>query len=176
MDVGRAAHLAQEGLELWEAGGLADAAARYQEALADADPEHDATPGYHQQLAGVLAALGRDGEALDHFRRALELEQNRGGDEAMATVAVARYFLAEHHTKMREPAAGLEALTPSLVAGGKVEALLCMVQAECCWQLGRIDEARAAAQRAVDGATSADQRRRIEERLAMVLGKGGLPE
>jgi predicted RNA polymerase sigma factor len=170
MDVARAAHLAQEGLDLWEAGRLADAAERYLEALAHADPEHHATPWYHQQLAGVLAALGRDGDALDHFRRALELEQEQRGDEAAVAVAVACYFLAEHHAKMREPAAGLEALTPALVAGGKVEALLCMVQAECLWQLGRIDEARAAAQRAVDGTTSADQRRRIEERLAMVLG------
>jgi hypothetical protein len=46
-----------------------------------------------------------------------------------------------------------------------------MVQAECLWQLGHI-EARAAARRAVDGATSVDQRGRIEQRLALMLGKG----
>jgi predicted RNA polymerase sigma factor len=51
-----------------------------------------------------------------------------------------------------------------------------MVQAECLSQLGRIEEARAVAQRAVGGAMSADQRARIEERLALVAGKAGLPK
>lgn len=175
MDVGRASHLAQEGLELWEARRLADAAERYKEALAHADPGHYATPGYHQQLASLLAAHGNDNDALGHFQRTLELERNQGGDDAAVTVAVARYFLAEHHAKMRQPSAGLEALAPSLAAGGKAEALLRMVQAECLWQLCRLEEARGAAQRALDGATSADQRGRIEERLAMVVGEGGLP-
>ena len=53
-----------------------------------------------------------------------------------------------------------------------MDALLRMVQAECLWQLGHIEEARAAARRAVDGATSVDQRGRIEQRLALMLGKG----
>jgi predicted RNA polymerase sigma factor len=174
MDVVRAAHLAREALALWGAQRLADAAKRYEEAIAYADPEHYESPLYHQAHAGVLAALGRDADALDQFRKALELEQRQGGDVAGASVAMARYFLAEHHVKMRDPSAGLEVLKPSLVVDCKVEGLLCMVQAECLWQLGHIDEARAAARRAIDRAASADQRERMKERLAGVLG--GLPE
>jgi tetratricopeptide (TPR) repeat protein len=172
MDVFRAAELAQEGLDLWQACRLADAAERYKEALTHADPEHHATPGYHQQLAGVLASLGEDGSALDHLRQTLELEQGRGEYAAIA-IAVARYFLAEHYAEMRQPSAALEVVGPSLAGSGSAEPLLRMVQAECLWQLGRIEEARDAAQRAVDGATSVDQRGRIERRLAMMLGKGG---
>ena len=53
MDVARG-HISLGG---WNVGGgrLADAAERYKAALAHADPEHYATPGYHQQCAGVLA-------------------------------------------------------------------------------------------------------------------------
>ena len=171
MDVGRAAELAQEGLDLWQARRLADAAERYKEALTHADPGHHATPGYHQQLAGVLTSLGHDSDALDHFRRALELEQSRG-DDAAIPIAMARYFLAEHYAKMQQPSAGLEVLEPSLAVSSSVDALLRMVQAECRWHLGHIEEARAAARRAVDGATSVDQRGRIEQRLALMLGKG----
>ena len=174
MDVVRAAHLAREALALWGEQRLADAVKRYEEAIAYADPEHWETPLYHQALAGVLNALGRDARALDQFRKALELEQRQGGDDAGAPVAMARYFLAEHHVKMREPSAGLDVLTPSLVVDCKVEGLLRMVQAECLWQLGHIDEARATAQRAMACAASATQRQKIKERLTGVLG--GLPE
>ena len=174
MDVVRAAHLAREALAMWEAQRLADAAKRYEEAIAHADPEHYETPGYHQQLAAVLTALGQDADALDQFRKALELEQSQGDDDAGASVAMARYFLAEHYAKMREPSAGLEVLKPSLVVDCKVEGLLCMVQAECLWQLGHIDEARAAAQHAMDRAASSIQREKMKERLAGVLG--GLPQ
>jgi len=170
MDIVRAAHLAREALALWEVQRLSDAAKRYEEALAYADPAHHETPLYHQQLAGVLADLGRDADALDQFSKALELEQRQGGDDGDITVALARYFLAEQHAKMREPSAGLEVLTPSLIVDCKVESLLCMVQAECLWQLGHIDEARAAAERAMDRAVSAVQREKIKGRLAGVLG------
>jgi tetratricopeptide (TPR) repeat protein len=176
MDIARAAHLAREGLALWGAQRLADAAKCYEEAIACADPQHYETPGYHQQLAGVLTALGRDADALGQFRKALELEQSQGSDDAGAPISMARYFLAEHHAKMREPSAGLDVLAPSLVVDGKAEGLLCVVQAECLWQLGHIDEARAAAQRAMDRAASAIQREKIEERLAVVLRQGGVPE
>ena len=172
MDVERASHLAQEGLALWESRKLIEAAERYKEALTHADPGHYATPAYHQQLAGVLVALGNDDDALAHFQKALELERNQRGDEAAVTVAVARYFLAEHYAKMSQPSAGLETIMPALAAGGSAGALLRMVQAECLWQLGRANEARAAAQEAIDGATSVDQRGRIEKRLAVVVGKG----
>ena len=170
MDVVRAAHLAREALALWGEQRLADAVKRYEEAIAYADPEHWETPLYHQALAGVLTALGRDARALDQFRKALELEQRQGGDDTGVPVAMARYFLAEQHAKMREPSAGLEVLTPSLIVDCKVESLLCMVQAECLWQLGHIDEARAAAERAMDRAVSAVQREKIKGRLAGVLG------
>lgn len=172
MDVDRAAHLAREGLALWEARKLADAAKRYEKAIACADPEHYETPGYHQQYAGVLTSLGRDADALDQYRKALALEQSQGGDDASASVALARYLLADHHAKMREPAAGLDVLASSLVVTGKMAGLLYMIEAECLWQLGHAAEARAAAQRAMDRAASATQREKIEERLAVVLRQG----
>jgi tetratricopeptide (TPR) repeat protein len=169
MDAVRAAHLAREALALWGEQRLADAVKRYEEAIAHADPGHWETPLYHQALAGVLTALGRDARALDQFRKALELEQRQGGDDAGAPVATARYFLAEHLVKMKEPAAGLDVLMPSLLVDCKVEGLLRMVQAECLWQLGHTDEARAAAQQAMDRAASAVQREKIKERLTGVL-------
>ena len=175
MDVIRAAHLAREGLALWRTQKLADAAKLYEEVIAHADPGHWETPLYHQQFAGVLADLGRDVDALGQFQKALELEQNQGGDEAGAAVSISRYFLAQHLARMKEPSAALDVLAPSLIVGGKVEALLRMVQAECLWQVGQLDEARAAAQRALDRAP-AIQRGKIEARLAVMLGQSGLSE
>ena len=58
MEVGRAAELAQEGLDLWRACRLADAAERYKQALTHADPGHHATPGIISNLPGFSPQLG----------------------------------------------------------------------------------------------------------------------
>ena len=176
MDIVRAAQLAKEGDDLWGVKQLLEAANKYEEALTHADPGHYATPLYHWALAGVYGEIGRDRDALTHLQRALELEESQGGVAGDSSVAMARYFLAEHYAKSGNPSAGLETLAPSLAAGAKPAPLLRTVEAECLWQLGRIEEAQMAAHRAVEGANDDGQRAKLRERLESILSHGGLPQ
>src|SRR5262245_5562384 len=94
-DQKRAAALAREGFDLWQSGKLEDALLKYVAALDAADPNHYALPDYHGEFAGVLATLGRDPEALEHYQISLTHELRQDPDGSGPGVAMARYFLGE---------------------------------------------------------------------------------
>jgi hypothetical protein len=82
-------------------------------------------------------------------------------------VVVARYFLGEHYLRIGEADSARRAVAPSLKAAEKPLAWL--VEAEALYLSGAIEDARAAAQRAVALAASDAQRERIAARLAELL-------
>src|ERR1043165_230834 len=94
MDQPAALRLAVEAFDLWQAGRLPEADARYREALAVADPRHYRTPDIHGQYAGLLTSMQRRSEAGRHFETALHLELQNDSDEASPPVLMARYLLA----------------------------------------------------------------------------------
>ena len=167
MDRQRAAELAKQGFDLWQAEQL-DAATRcYAEAVSLADPTHCATPSYHGEYAGVLASLGRDSEALGQFRIALALEEAQSHADSPGVI-VARYFLAEHLLKLGVPGEALELTTSSQKVSAKQAALLLVVEALARAALGDSSGAKAAAKAAVS-TSSAAQQARVRERLASIL-------
>src|SRR5712671_4442476 len=92
MDQPEALRLAVEAFDLWQAGRLPEADARYREALAVADPHHYRTPDIHGQYAGLLTRMRRLSDAGRHFETALQLELQNEPDEASPPVLMARYL------------------------------------------------------------------------------------
>src|SRR5258708_16850859 len=74
MDQPEALRLAVEAFDLWQAGRLPEADARYREALAVADPRHYRTPDIHGQYAGLLTRMRRLSQAGRHFHTAPQPE------------------------------------------------------------------------------------------------------
>jgi len=159
--------LAKEGLQLWEAGQLEDAADRYTRAIALVAGQ-PGTAYFHSALAGVLKALGRNDEATDHYECALQAELAQGDTEADASVKVARHFLAEHLTHQGQPARALEVLAPSVSALPQ-DWLVCSTQALALFALGSLAEAKAAAQQALANAGSDAKREQLAGHLRAVL-------
>jgi tetratricopeptide (TPR) repeat protein len=167
MDQPEALRLAGEALELWQSGRLPEAESRYRAALVLADPRHQRTADIHGQYAGVLNRLHRTSEAGQHLETALRLELQNDPDETSAPVLVARYVLGEHYLAIGEADSARRVVAPSLEAADKPLAWL--VEAEALSLAGAVEEARAAAGRAVALAASDEQRERIRARLAALL-------
>jgi tetratricopeptide (TPR) repeat protein len=167
MDQPEALRLAAEALDLWQSGRLREAEGRYREALGHADPRHSRTPDIHSQYAGVLNRLHRPSEAGQHLETALQLELRNDPDETAAPVLAARYLLGEHYLAVGEADSARRVVAPSLEAAERPLAWL--VEAEALSLAGAVEEARAAAGRAVALAASAEQRERIRARLAELL-------
>lgn len=169
MDRQRSSKLAKQGFEHWEAGRLDGAAECYSLAVTAADPDHYATPTFHGEFANVLSALGRDQEALAQFQRALFLEEAQGGPNCSAA-AVARYFLCEHYLKVGSPLEVLTLARASEKTPRTQAALLALVEALACADLGDESGAKIAARNALSSA-SKGQLNAIRERLAPILGR-----
>jgi Flp pilus assembly protein TadD len=167
VDQKRASELAREGFDLWQAGQLEESVPKYHEALRLADPDHYALADYHGEFAAVLATLGRDAEALQQYRQALQISIQQNPEEAGLDVAVARYFLSEHLLKMNEPEEALIAIEP--VLRSQVQWLAHVVKADALLRVGRREEARTAAGLAVELAASDEKRANIRKRLAHIL-------
>ncbi len=159
--------MAAEAFELRERGRFDEADARYRAALAQADPRHHRTPDIHGEYASLLTAMHRSFEAGPHYERALQLELQGSADESSAPVVVARYFLGEHYLRIGEADSARRAVAPSLAAAQKPLAWL--VEAEALYLSGAIEDARAAAERALALANDDGQKERIRERLAELL-------
>jgi tetratricopeptide (TPR) repeat protein len=159
--------LAAEGLELWQAGDLDRAAAAYDAALAICDERHFRTPDIHGQYGALLTRMHRLEEAGRQYERALQLELRNDPDESSAPVLVARYFLGEHYLVVGEPDSARRVVAPSLEAAQKP--LAWIVEAEALHLSGAMAEARAAAERAIALAQTAEQAERIRSRLAPLL-------
>jgi tetratricopeptide (TPR) repeat protein len=124
----------------------------------------------HGLLAGVLNSLSRTAEGTDMYRRALA-EARRGGDDRSA-VGPARYMLANQYLLFGDPRDALAEATPVPAGAGHVQCLLHSIAAQALWKLGRRDEARVAAQQAMDTSPTEDRRADTTRDLAHILGAG----
>src|SRR5262245_33454305 len=124
-------------------------------------------------LGGVLSELGRMDEAEAAYRDAVVRAIASSPDARTLQVAIARYMLAAHllHSKNAsaalaeaESAIGEEKLGHDLLHAGAAEALQ---------ELGRDQDARAAAARAIRDASSDKMRANLTKRLAELLPDEG---
>jgi len=170
VDRNRAAGLAGEGFDLWQAGKLEDALVKYVAALDAADPNHVALPDYHGEIACVLATLGRDPEALEQFEISLMHELRRDPEGKDVGVTVARYCVCEQLLKMKQPERVLHVVAQGVERAGTNEWLLRVVEARASWDLGRRSEAKKSAALAVFKAPSEGKAKNLREYLAEILG------
>lgn len=162
--------LAAEGLQLWGAGQLDEAADRYARVIAALG---SATPSdWHGAYAGVLGQLGRNRESTEQYEKALAAELATGAADADAGVKVARRFLADHLTRQGEPARALEVLAPSIQALPR-DWLIRTTQALALFAVHRAAEALAAAEAALADAPSPAKKAELTERLGAVLAAKG---
>lgn len=167
MDQAGAIRLAADARELWHAGSLDAAEARYRASLALADPRHHRTPDLHAEYAGLLTALYRLEDAGRQYERALHLELQHDPDESSAPVVAARYVLGEHYLRAGDADSARRVVAPSLEAAQKP--LAWIVEADALRLSGATEEARTAAERAMALAASPEQRERIRSRFADLL-------
>jgi predicted RNA polymerase sigma factor len=102
------------------------------------------------------------------YRRALA-EARRVSDLA---ADVYRYFSANQYLVFGDPSDALSEAERVPAGAGHVQCVLHSVCAEALWKMGRQDEARAAAQRAMDTAPTAERRADTERDLAHILNAG----
>jgi len=119
---------------------------------------------WHQLLGSSLANQGRQTEALEHNRLALDYaERNREEEE----IAYYRYFLAAQLEQMQHYEEALS-LTPEDGEQGKMAHTLCL-RALCLHGLNRKVEARAAATNALAACSTDEGRADMRVELADVL-------
>lgn len=161
---------ARQAFAHWGAGRLAEASEGFSAAIALVrDNGLPAVADLHAQLAGVLDMQGQLAEAVAQSELALAAEQAQGGaGDAWPGVKIARHFLADRLVRHGEPQRALEVLAPSLAALPD-DWLLNMGQAEALFAAGRVADARAAAERSLENASSHDKRTQLADRLAPVL-------
>jgi tetratricopeptide (TPR) repeat protein len=162
-----ASRLAREGFDLWQSGQPEEAAVKYQQALKLVDSDHYAVADYHQELAAILAELGRDVEALDQYRQAIAVYTRRDPEESSLDVSIARYFQSELLLKMNRPDEALEAIEP--VLHSKLPWLAHVVRSDAFWKPERRNEATAEAALALSRADSEEKRTNVRDRLAHIL-------
>lgn len=155
----------REAFDLWQAGRLDEAAARYRAVLADIPADHDALAEIHAELAAVLQTQGDHARALEHLEAALAAAL-RDGDETDVGVVIARYFLGDHLRRQGQSEDALATIAPSLAAGAPKAWLLHVVEAEALHALGRRPEASAAVARALASAPSDQGRATLTARFA----------
>ncbi|SFL85318.1 tetratricopeptide repeat protein [Rugamonas rubra] len=167
-DQASANRLEQEGLQLFEAGQYEAAAQKYQHALALADPGYWRLADYHGAYACVLGALDRQAEARTQLELALAAELAQGAAQNSQGVLIARYFLADHMVRCGEPQLALQALETALQHAPD-HWLVRMVQAEALAALGRVEEARLAAEACFANVASEEKRAELRARLQAIL-------
>ena len=168
-DYQQANSLGKEALNLWGSGNLEDAVDRYSGAIALVDANQPGVAHFYGALAAVLKDLGRHVEATEQYERALQAELAQSDSEADASVKVARHLLAEHLASQGEATRALEVLAPSLIALPN-DWLVRSTEAVALLALGRIAEAKAAAEHAVANAGSESKKHQLVEHLRAVLG------
>ncbi len=112
-------------------------------------------------LAGILNSLGRPDEGTKAYREALA-EARRAGP-TRPEVAVARYMLANQFLTFGDPLEALREVDPIPPGTGHVQCLLRAVAAQALWKLGRREEAREAAEAAIEAAPTDDRWASLKE-------------
>ncbi|KQV87052.1 hypothetical protein [Pelomonas sp. Root1237] len=159
--------LARQARAHWEAGRLDAAEACFVRAIAAAGGQAGVAD-LHGQLAAVMDGAGRLADAVAQSELALAAELALGQGDSQPSVKVARYFLADRLLRLAETGRALKVLAPSLAALPD-DWLLNTAQAEALLAVGRADEAKAAARRALANAGSDAKRAQLAERLQAVL-------
>ncbi|MEZ5292841.1 MAG: hypothetical protein R2745_17300 [Vicinamibacterales bacterium] len=154
----------REGLELWEAGRLAEAEQKYREAFSLTVDGHWGRPHIRAGLASILAAQGKAAEALAEFETTLREELALSSDDhSSPSVVVARYFLAEHLLLQGRPSEALAILAPSLGTEGDYS--LRLVEARA-YATGRdVERATGLLHVLLQRATSEEQRTDLEQQI-----------
>jgi tetratricopeptide (TPR) repeat protein len=165
----RASRLGKEAFDLWEKGRLEEALPRYKSAIEIADPAHWATPGLHVECAAILALLGLDQEASSHYEHAIAILIAQGTGEDDPELVVTACFFAEHLLRMNNPDGALAVIARARSLSRGMDHLLSSVESQALWALGRHDEAKRVAQRAVAGAPTPDSANRISTLLSEML-------
>jgi tetratricopeptide (TPR) repeat protein len=120
-------------------------------------------------LAGVLNNLERPVEGTELYRQALA-EARRSG--ASNSVEAARYMLTNQLLIHGNPTDALAEAEPVPAGSGHVQCLLHSVAAQALWKLGRHEDARSAAKRAMDAAPTDERRSDLTEALAHIERAG----
>lgn len=165
-----ASALAVQALEMWEAGMLSVAETNYREAIKLAEESESwLLADYYSQLGQLLSRCGRSEEAMEHHEHAISLALRQGCDDDSSVTSIFRYFYAEHLIAVDRPDKAIEILVPSLKGSPHSKNLLRMLEAEALAKLGRMSDARYAAEEALNLSIKEDQKARIRQRLAMIL-------
>jgi len=172
IDQPRASHLAKQAFDFWQSGQLEQAVSLYEEALSLADPKHYGRPDYHGEFAGVLTALGRFPEAQEQLEAALTVQRDLDGNDLSSGVVIARYFLADHFLRQKQPQEAIDTVTPSLQDDVTTEWLLRLVKALALSDLGRVEEAKSEANIALLKAPSEEKRSELMQWFTEKLGEG----
>lgn len=159
----------RQGLDDWREERLTEASIAFREAIARASSGDIALIEYHQSLGQLLDEAGATAEARAALEKALELSLQRYKDESSTHVAIARCFLAEHFVRVLRFREAVEVTEPSVGAGARVEGLLLCVRARALHGMGQLDRARDEAQRALQLASSPEQRDKIARELGAAL-------
>jgi Flp pilus assembly protein TadD len=161
----------REGLELWEAGRLAEAEQKYREAFSLTVEGQWGRPHIRAGLASILAAQGKAVEALAEFETTLREELVlSGNNHSTPSVVVARYFLAEHLLHQGRPSDALAVLAPSL--GSEGDFSLRLVEARACAASGDIRRASDVLQALLKRAISDEQRADLEIQIQALSTSG----
>jgi predicted RNA polymerase sigma factor len=163
-----ASDLAAQAWQLAEEQRFDEAVATFEAAVAAIESGMNGVWQLHGEFASVLVRAGRLKEAEEQSRLSLAAALRQEASEDSPPVVVARYFLAEMIVETR-PQEALDLVTPSLSARPKLQRLARAMQAEALSRLGRADEARAAAEQAVELCQTDQQRDTMRQRLAHVL-------
>lgn len=158
-----------QGLDDWRAERLSDASIAFGEAVAKATPDDPGLVDYYQSLGQVLDELGETADARVALERALELSVRRNKDNASMQVALARCFMAEHFVRVLRYREAVEVTEPSMSVNTRVEGLLLSVRARAFRGMGLLDRARAEANRAIELATTPEEREKLAQELGTLV-------
>jgi predicted RNA polymerase sigma factor len=156
-------------LELVEAKRFQDAASFLQQEIAKDHAGPDETADLYGLLGGVLSELGRMDEAEVAYRNAVIQAVASSPGKRTLQVSVARYMLACHLLNKGDAAGALAEAESAIRAEERGHDLLHAVEAEALQELGRDEDARAAAMLAIGTASSAKMRANLTKRLADLL-------
>lgn len=165
IDQKRAAKLASEAFDEWQAGRHERSLQLYQQAIPLADPEHYGLSSYYGEYACVLNELKRHEQATTQLEKALATEIAQGHLEGSPALIIARYFLADQLLRLGDSQRALQTLAPS-ISHAPTDWLTRVVEAHTLYALGRKVDARTAAALAIAHAPTPEKADQLKQNLA----------